>query len=186
MITFVLAAVTALPPAPPPVVLDDATRAKLLQIALRAAREGDADTLAAYFAAGQPVNAATARGDTLLILAAYHGREEAVELILKQPKVDLKHRNAMGFTALDGAAFKGSVPLAKLLVKAGADVNAKGESGKTALMLAALTNRAEVVEYLLGAGADPKAADKDGNTALSVAEGQGAKEAVAKLRAAVK
>ncbi|MBA4065806.1 MAG: hypothetical protein C0501_19225 [Isosphaera sp.] len=183
MVPFVLAVLTAVPP---PVVLDDATKAKLRAVAFQAARDGDTKTLAAYFRAGQPVNAANARGDTLLILAVYHGHADAVDLVLKQPKVDLTHRNAMGFAALDGAAFKGSVPIATALVKAGADVNAKNESGKTALMLAALTDRADVVRYLLEAGADPTAADKDGNTALSVAEGQGAKGAAAVLRAARK
>jgi len=188
MIALLIAVIVALPvarPMPPPIILDDATKAKLQQIAFQAAREGDTKTLAAYFKAGQPVNVANTRGDTMLILAVYHGHTEAVELILKQPKLTLDHRNAMGFTALDGAAFKGSVPLAKLLVKAGADLNAKPASGKTALMLAALTDRAEMVEYLLATGADPKATDKDGNTALSVAETQGAKGAIAKLKAAL-
>ncbi|MGL4554784.1 MAG: ankyrin repeat domain-containing protein [Gemmataceae bacterium] len=113
-----------------PVVLDDATKAKLRAVAFQAARDGDVKTLTEYFAVGMPVNAANERGDSLLILAVYHGHAEAAGLILKQPKVDLKHRNRMGFTALDGAAFKGSAALVKALVKAGAEVNGKSPAGR--------------------------------------------------------
>lgn len=184
MTTLILAFALAAPPAPEPVPLDDATRAKLKEIAFQAAREGDVPTLKEYFAAGFPADQTNARDDTLLILAVYHGHADAVELILKQPKPGLKHRNKMAFTALDGAAFKGSVPLAKLLVKAGADVNGANDAGKTPLMLAALTGRTEVVKYLLEAGAKPDAADKAGNTPLKLAREQGAKEVVALLEAA--
>ncbi|AMV28371.1 Ankyrin repeats (3 copies) [Gemmata sp. SH-PL17] len=181
--SLILSTALAVPSSPPsapaaPVVLDDATRAKLKELAFRAAREGDAKTLKEYFAAGFPADEANTRGDTLLILATYYGHADAVEIILKQSKPGLGHRNKMGFTALDGAAFKGSVPLAKLLVAAGADVNGASETGKTPLMLAALTGRTEMVEYLLCAGAKPDAADTAGNTPLSLARTQGAKDVV--------
>ncbi len=186
MTTLILAFALAAPPAPPaPVPLDDATRAKLKEVAFQAARAGDAATLKEYFAAGFPADGTNAREDTLLILAVYHGHADAVEVILKQLKPALKHRNKMAFTALDGAAFKGAVPLAKQLVKAGADVNGANDAGKTPLMLAALTGRTEMVKYLLEAGAKPDAADKDGTTALKLARTQGAKEAVALLEAAL-
>jgi ankyrin repeat protein len=42
------------------------------------ARSGDADALAAYIDAGVPVNLTNDKGDTLLMLAAYHGHEAAV------------------------------------------------------------------------------------------------------------
>lgn len=177
------AAALAAPPAPVP--LDDGARAKLKEIAFQAAREGDADTLKEYFAAGFPANQTNARGDTLLVLAVYHGHAKAVEVILKQPEPGLMRRNKMGFTALDGAAFRGAVPLAKLLVKAGADANGANDLGKTPLMLAALTGRTEMVKYLLEAGAKPNAADKDGNTALKLARAQGATEVVTLIEAAL-
>lgn len=182
---LVTAALGAPPEPPAPVKVDDATRAKLKEIAFQAAREGDTKTLTEYFAAGFPADEANARGDTLLILAVYHGHADAVEAVLKQKKPGLSHRNKMGFTALDGAAFKGSVPLAKALVKAGADVNGASPEGKTPLMLAALTNRVEMTKYLLETGAKADATDKDGTTALKLAKTQGAKEVVALLEAAL-
>jgi ankyrin repeat protein len=187
---FFVAALTPAQPevAPPPrlkgIVVTPEVAAKLSAIAFQAARDGDRDTLTAYFKAGQPVNEPNARGDTLLTVAAYSGQPDAVKLILAQPKVDVDARNKMGLTALSAAAYKGYVGIAKQLVAAKADVNAASPSGQTALMFAALTGRAEVVEYLLSAGANARAADRSGNTPLSLARGQGADAVVRLLEAA--
>jgi ankyrin repeat protein len=159
--------------------------AKLSQIAFQAAREGDVETLEAYFAAAQPVNEPNARGDTLLIVAAYNGQEKAVELILEQPKLEVDARNKMGLTALAAAAFKGHVGISKKLIAAKANVNAANGSGQTAIMFAALAGKVKVLKYLLSVGADPRAADKNGNTPLKLAQGQGAEEVVKLLEAAL-
>jgi ankyrin repeat protein len=165
-----------------PMELDDATRAKLQQIAFQAAREGDTKTLTEYFRVGMPVNATNERGDSLLILAVYHGHVEAAEIVLKQPGLEVAYRNRMGFNALDGAAFKGHAVLVRKLLDAGAKVNAVSKSGRTALMLAALTNRLDAARVLLAAGADAKMADEKGNTAVRIAELQGADAMVTLLK----
>ena len=170
---------------PPKVVLDEATRDKLKTIAFQAAREGDLDTLRAYFQAGLPANGVNARGDTLLTVAAYNGQPKAVELVLAQPGVEVDRRNGMGLTALTAAAFKGDLEALKLLHAAKADVNVANARGQTSLMFASLSGRTKAVEWLLANGADPKPADKDGKTALSLAETQGATEVVKLLRAAL-
>lgn len=178
--------------APPPrphvaaVVLTDETRSKLKEIAFQAARDGDEKTLAAYFAAGLPVNGPNARGDTLLTVAAYAGQMPAVRVTLARPGVEVDARNKMGLTALAAAGFKGHVEIAQLLVAHKADVNAANGSGQTALMFAALTGRTAMVEYLLSAGATPAAADKAGNTPLSLARTQGAAGVVKLLEAATR
>ncbi len=184
--SFVVAALLTLPAPPRPVVLDAPTRAKLQEIAFQAARDGDGKTLAAYFAAGLPVNGPNARGDTLLTVAAYAGQDKAVGVILARPGVEVDARNKMGLTALAAAGFKGHVGIAKLLVQRKADVNAANGSGQTALMFAALTGRTATVEYLLAAGANPAAADKAGNTPLSLARAQGADGVVKLLEAATR
>ena len=60
-----------------------------------------------------------------------------------------------------------NIPLLKLLIEAGADVNAGDKTGHIALMLAENT---EVIKLLIEAGADVNAQDKYGRTALTYAE----------------
>ncbi len=168
------------PPAKKPIPITPEVAAKLRDIAFQAAREGDLETMKAYFDSGLSVNDFNARGDTLLTVAAYNGQEKAVDAILAQPKVAVDARNKMGLTALAAAGFKGHTAIAERLVRAKADVNAANGSGQTALMFAALSGRVKTVEYLLAVGANPRAADTSGNTALSLAQGQGA-DAVVRL-----
>ncbi len=160
-------------PAVTPIVLTNADIQKLHLIAFDAAREGDTQTLAAYFSSGFDVNGKNARGDTLLILAAYHGQEKAVELILSQPKVDLDYKNNMGFTALTGAVYKGFNPIVQRLIDKGANVNTANGSGQTPLMFAALFGREQAARLLLQAGANPATADNTGNTPATLAKAQG-------------
>lgn len=79
-----------------------------------------------------------------------------------------------GTTALWEAVFFGYVQKAKLLVKAGADVNAcKGEY--TILQAAIWSSKAtdDMIQYLLSVGADPSAKNKAGEDALAFAKRMG-------------
>jgi hypothetical protein len=49
----------------------------------QAARDGEAEALAAVLRRGVPPNLRNEKGDSLLILAAYHGREDAVRVLLE-------------------------------------------------------------------------------------------------------
>ncbi len=156
-----------------PVVLSADDVKKLHQIAFEAAREGDIKTLTAYLSSGFSVNEKNARGDTLLILAAYYGHDEAVGLILNQKGVELDHKNNMGFTALTGAVYKGFNNITQRLIDKGADINTTNRSGQTPLMFAALFGREDAARILLAKGARLEAADADGNTAVTLARAQG-------------
>lgn len=158
---------------PGAVVLDEPTLAKLREVAFAAAREGDVKTLSAYFEANQPADIVNARGDSLLILAAYHGHDEAVRAILAQKKVAIDAKNKMGFTALAGVAFKGYLGIAKQLVEKGAAVDAANDRGQTPLMFAAMFGRAEVVKFLIASKVDVTKKDDQGKTALALALAQG-------------
>ncbi|MYZ40733.1 MULTISPECIES: ankyrin repeat domain-containing protein, partial [unclassified Streptomyces] len=48
------------------------------------ARRGEAEALAAYVDAGVPANLTNDRGDSLLMLAAYHGHAPAVAALLER------------------------------------------------------------------------------------------------------
>ena len=82
-------------------------------------------------------------------------------------------RSEWPLTALMFAAWHNKYPeVITVLVKGGADVNAKNEWNLTALMYAAaINNNPEVVIALLKAGADAKARDNDGKTAVDYAAG---------------
>ncbi|OKI98709.1 ankyrin [Streptomyces sp. CB01249] len=84
------------------------------------ARAGDADALAAYVDAGVPANLTNDRGDSLLMLAAYHGHAAAVTALAARG-ADPGRANDRGQTPLAGAVFKGEEAVIRALLDAGAD-----------------------------------------------------------------
>ena len=71
-----------------------------------------------------------------------------------------------GGTPLHSAAFWGRDKIAAMLVKAGADVNARGENGSTPLHSAARLSNITMAKLLLTNGAMIDAKDNDGETPL--------------------
>jgi ankyrin repeat protein len=147
------------------------------------ARRGDAAMLDALLHKGLPPNLRNDRGDTLVMLASYHGHADAVRVLLEH-KADPDLRNDRGQTPIAGAAFKGFMPVIEVLLDHGADVEGASPDGRTALMIAAMFNRVELVEYLIGRGANPDARDANGVSARDAAEKMGAPDTVARLAAA--
>ncbi|MCL2534177.1 MAG: ankyrin repeat domain-containing protein [Nocardiaceae bacterium] len=87
------------------------------------ARAGDATTLAHYVDAGVPVNLTNDSGDTLVMLAAYHGHADTVGALVERG-ADVNRANDRGQTPLAGAVFKGEDAVVAALVAAGADAAA--------------------------------------------------------------
>jgi len=67
------------------------------------------------------------------------------------------------------ASIEGQLDIVKLLIKAGADINAKNEYGDTPLIVASRYNQMDIVKLLIKAGADINIKNKGGNTALMIA-----------------
>ncbi|WP_030674659.1 ankyrin repeat domain-containing protein [Streptomyces sp. NRRL B-1347] len=84
------------------------------------ARAGDTDALAAYVDAGVPANLTNDSGDSLLMLAAYHGHAPAVRALVERG-ADVDRANDRGQTPLAGAVFKGADDVVRALVDGGAD-----------------------------------------------------------------
>ena len=102
----------------------------LIELATRIfgfARAGDTADLVAYLDAGTPVNLANDRGDTLIMLAAYHGQLDTVKALLEHG-ADANKANDVGQTPLAGAVFKGENEIVAALVAGGADPNAGNPS----------------------------------------------------------
>jgi ankyrin repeat protein len=84
------------------------------------ARAGDTDAIAAYVDAGVPVNLGNDSGDSLLMLAAYHGHADTVRALLSRG-ADPGRANDRGQTPLAGAVFKHEPEIVRALLDAGAD-----------------------------------------------------------------
>lgn len=103
--------------APDPEVVELATRIFDL------ARRGETEALVAYVDAGVPANLTNDRGDSLVMLAAYHGHADAVRALLKRG-AEADRVNDRGQTPLAGAVFKGEDAVVRVLLDAGADPEA--------------------------------------------------------------
>ncbi|MGV9973321.1 ankyrin repeat domain-containing protein [Nocardia beijingensis] len=118
---------------------------ELLELAAKVldfARRGDTARLAAYVDAGVPVDLTNDAGDTLLMLAAYHGHADAVAALL-QRSADPDRANDKGQTPLAGAVFKGETEIVRQLAAAGADPDAGTPSARDA---AVMFGRTELLE----------------------------------------
>lgn len=91
-----------------------------LESSLDLARQGGTQELAARLDAGLPVNLTSAKGDSLLLLAAYHVHPETVRELLARG-ADTERVNDNGQTALGAAVFRRSEPIVEALLAAGAD-----------------------------------------------------------------
>ena len=87
------------------------------------ARRGETEALAAYVDAGVPADLTNDRGDTLVMLAAYHGHAGAVTALLARG-ADADRANDRGQTPLAGAVFKGEDEVIRALLDGGADPEA--------------------------------------------------------------
>ncbi|MGW0860397.1 ankyrin repeat domain-containing protein [Streptomyces sp. NPDC002690] len=110
------------------------------------ARRGETDVLAAYVDAGVPANLTNDRGDSLLMLAAYHGHAPAVTALVARG-ADPDRANDRGQTPLAGAVFKGEPAVIGALLDAGADPAAGAPS---AVDTARMFGKADLLE-LFGA-----------------------------------
>lgn len=93
------------------------------------ARAGESDQLAAYIDAGVPVDLTDASGNTLLMLSAYHGQAETVEMLARRG-ADVNRPNDRGQTPLAGAVFKDEPDVVRVLLAAGADPDAGSPSAR--------------------------------------------------------
>jgi ankyrin repeat protein len=127
------------------------------------------------------VNAWSSDGFQPLQLAAFFGRHQAAEMLLRNGgDVNTHAQNAFQVTALH-AALAGPTPeLARTLLDARADVNARQQGDVTPLHEAAHRGSVELTQLLLERGADPNARDARDRTPADVAR-EGGHSAVVEL-----
>jgi hypothetical protein len=108
------------------------------------AREGSTAELAGYVDAGLPANLTNDKGDTLLILAAYHGHAETAAALLARG-ADPARVNDRGQTALAAATFKRCAGAVTALLDAGAD---PAQGNQSALATAEFFDLPDMLELL--------------------------------------
>jgi len=122
-----------------------------------------------------------------MIKAAKKGDVAAVQHLLGIDKALVDARDKDGSTPLHCAAWKGHAAVAKVLLQAGADVNARSRNehyGDTPLHAAAHGNQAAVVKLLIDNGAKLGAKNQGGRTPLGETEWHNASAAAKLIRAA--
>jgi ankyrin repeat protein len=132
------------------------------------------------------VNAYSRDGFFPLGLAAFFAHPEAVGLLLSRgAEVTMVARNPMRIQSLHAAVAGRSFEAVRLLVEAGAPVNAQQQGGFTALHEAANRNDQELARYLMAHGADPRLQNEEGKSAIGLAAEKGSIELLKMLKGAV-
>jgi ankyrin repeat protein len=143
----------------------------------------DAPTLKVLLDGGADPNARTSEGTPMLQQAVWEKNQPAVELLLAHHAEVNCTDQISSVSPLQSAASLGLKPIAELLLKAGAAVNAKGNNGETPLYAAVRTHQSELTELLLANKADPNVKNNNGWTPLHQAVGDNQPELVKLLLA---
>ena len=148
-----------------------------------AAGTGRLNEVQKHVASGASINAFAPDGFTALGLACFFGHQEVVDFLLKEKAdVNIPSNNDFKVAPLHSAVAKKSIPIAKMLLEAGANVNARQTSGVTALHSAVHNGQLDMVQLLLERGADISSTMEDGRTPLSMAEEENFTEIITILK----
>lgn len=140
-----------------------------------AASVGRTDRVAALLDADPSLlNAYSRDGFFPLGLAAFFGHADTVRLLLARgADVAQAAKNPMRIQAIHAAVAGPSPEAVKMIVEAGAPINAKQDKGWTALHEVVNKKDVEMARYFLAHGADPKQQNDEGKSAIGLAAEQG-------------
>jgi uncharacterized protein len=122
-------------------------------------------------------------GFTALHFAAFFGKPEAARILLEQgAAVDVYTHNAFANQPLHAAAAGRHIEVCRVLLAAGANVNATQHGGFTPLHEAAQHGDVEMSELFLSAGADQSLTNDAGETPAETAAAAGHADLARRLR----
>ncbi len=134
-------------------------------VLLRAARSGDADTVAGALRAGADIEAADSRHRTALLLAVTHERVDVARLLIAMgadpDALDHQHDTPWLVTGVTG-----SVPMLEALLPAKPDLSIRNRYGGTSLIPASERGHVAYVRRVLATGIDVDHVNRLGWSAL--------------------
>jgi hypothetical protein len=132
-------------------------------------KEGKAEQVSLFLAAGFSPDARDNEGVPMLCLAARSGNRDIVNILLKAGADVNAASGARGGSALIDSAMGKYPDIGADLLAAGADINVKSRDGQSALIFAVGLNDTAFTEMLLKAGANPDEPDALGASARKYA-----------------
>ncbi|XP_060804554.1 protein fem-1 homolog CG6966 [Amyelois transitella] len=148
-----------------------------------AARDGNLTRLKVYLHSWRSMDdlnmlvGAKVGGTTPLVIACRNGHYDVAEYLIERCKADIEQPGSVTFDGetIEGApplwcaAAAGHLPLVRLLVRAGANVNSTTRTHSTPLRAACFDGHYDIVKFLVENGADIEIANRHGHTCLMIA-----------------
>jgi len=133
------------------------------------------DKLDEFVRNGGNINAQFGRNkDTYLMFYIVANQPDIAKILVEHPNINVNVRDTTGSTALNLAVSEPDMlPVIKLLIEKGANIDNTDTMGETPLMLATLSDNKEIVEFLVDSGADKTLKNKRAQTAYDIAKEEG-------------
>ena len=126
-----------------------------------------------------------AKGRTVLWYSVDSGTDGLTKTLLNDREpISLNAADNQGYTALARAVVRNNLPIARLLIGKGSNIQSQTQEKNTLVMLAIQTGNLKMITYLLTTPVDLDARNKNGETAIMMAASNGANAAIEKLIAA--
>lgn len=132
---------------------------------IKAAGDGDINTVQRLLAEGQNINEADSNGATPLMYAIWGGKVDLAKYLIESG-ADIKAKDSRGYDAFSYAIDYKQIEIIKRLLDKGVNINSTDSSGKKALARAVSYKNYELINTLIDKGADIESKDSSGRTPL--------------------
>ena len=135
-----------------------------------AVEQDQPEALRMLFTLGADPNAQDNQGVTALMRASAKGRQDCVDILLRQKNIKTDTKDFQDRTALTYSVYADELGPARALVKAGADVNGRDKSGNTPLMSAVKAKSDRMALYFIQQGADLTPVNNAGDNVFTLTD----------------